>query len=174
MRISEVKSLIREIPDFPKPGINFKDITPLLRNKEAFRFAIKRIAKRFNDKDIAVVASAESRGFILGSALAYTMGTGFVPLRKPGKLPFKTLKEDFDLEYGKDAFEIHVDGISRGDNVLLADDVLATGGTAKAAANLIEKLGGKVSGIALLIELDFLKGREKLNGYDVYSLISYK
>ena len=174
MKISEVKSLIREIPDFPKPGINFKDITPLLKNPDAFRFVVNKLARKFKDRKINIIASAESRGFILGAALAYKLKAGFVPLRKPNKLPFKTLRQEYKLEYGTDAFEIHVDGIKNGDNVLIVDDVLATGGTMRAAVDLVEKLGGNVVGIALLSELEFLNGREKLNGYDVYSLIKYK
>ena len=174
MKLKELKSMVREIPDFPKPGINFKDITPILQNSAAFRYIIRKMASKFKDKNITMVASAESRGFIFGAALAYKLGAGFVPLRKPGKLPYKTLKEEYKLEYGTDAFEIHVDGIKKGDNVLIVDDVLATGGTMRAAVNLIEKLEGKVAGIALLSELGFLKGREKLDGYDIYSLIRYK
>ncbi|MEM2974334.1 MAG: adenine phosphoribosyltransferase, partial [Candidatus Micrarchaeia archaeon] len=152
MRLKELKLMIREIPNFPKPGINFKDITPILQNPEAFRYVINKMANKFKGKNINVVASAESRGFIFGAALAYKLKVGFVPLRKPGKLPYKTLKEEYKLEYGTDAFEIHVDGIKKGDNVLIVDDVLATGGTMKAAVNLIEKLEGKVAGITLLSE----------------------
>ena len=174
MKLSELKSMVREIPDFPKPGINFKDITPILKDAGAFKYVINRMAKKFKGKGVTVVASAESRGFIFGAALAYKLKAGFVPLRKPGKLPYKTLKEEYKLEYGTDAFEIHVDGIHGKDKVLIVDDVLATGGTMRAAVNLVEKLEGKVAGIALLSELEFLKGREKLNGYEVYSLIRYK
>lgn len=171
MSISKIKRMIRTIPDFPKPGISFKDVTPILKDPEAFRFVVRRMAKGFKDRKIDVVASAESRGFIFGAALAYELGAGFVPLRKPGKLPFRTLREEYLLEYGKDAFEIHVDGIRRGDNVLIVDDVLATGGTMKAAVNLVHRLKGKVAGIALLIELAGLNGRSKIEDYDVRSLI---
>lgn len=174
MKLKELKSMVREIPDFPKPGINFKDITPILQNPEAFKYIINKLARKFKGKDITIVASAESRGFIFGAALAYKLKAGFVPFRKPGKLPYKTLREEYKLEYGTDAFEIHVDGIKKGDNVLIVDDILATGGTMRAAVNLVEKLEGKVAGIGLLSELEFLKGREKLNGYDIYSLIRYK
>ena len=170
----DLKSKIRTIPDFPKKGIMFKDITPLLRDGKAFSQAIKEILKHFQNKRIDAVASAESRGFIFGAAIAYELNVGFVPLRKPGKLPHKTLKQEFITEYSTDAFEIHADAIRKGENVLLVDDLLATGGTAKAAVDLIEKLGGKVVGVAFLIELSFLGGREKLKGYDVLSLIEYE
>ena len=169
----DLKSKIRNVPDFPKKGIHFKDITTLLRDAHAFKYAIKEILSMIKDKKIDVVVSAESRGFILGSVLSYELNAGFVPLRKPGKLPYKTIRQEFDTEYSKDAFEIHVDAINKGDRVLIVDDLLATGGTAKAAVDLIERLGGKVGAIAFLVELSFLSGRKVLNGYDVYSVIKY-
>ncbi|MBN2454244.1 adenine phosphoribosyltransferase [Candidatus Woesearchaeota archaeon] len=169
----DLKDKIRTIQDFPKKGIMFKDITPLLADSAAFKFAIQEFLARFKDKGITVVASAESRGFIFGSVVAYELGAAFVPMRKPGKLPFKKITQEFRTEYSTDAFEIHEDAIKKGDKVLIVDDLLATGGTAEAAARLVEKLGGKVSGIAFLIELSFLNGREKLGGYDLLSLIKY-
>lgn len=171
MSIERVKEMIRTVPDFPKPGISFKDITPILQDPSAFKFVIKQMAVPFKNKEVDIIASAESRGFILGAALAYELGAGFVPLRKPGKLPYRTLREEYKLEYGTDAFEMHVDGIRKGDNVLIVDDVLATGGTMKAAVNLVRKLSGNIAGIALLIELDELNGRKKLKGIPVYSLL---
>ncbi len=168
-----LKEKIRTIPDFPKKGIMFKDITPLLSDAEAFRHVIQQFIVRFRDKGITVVASAESRGFIFGSVIAYELGVSFVPLRKPGKLPYKKIRQEFATEYSTDAFEIHEDAIKRGDKALIVDDLIATGGTSKAAADLIEKLGGAVVGFAFLIELSFLHGAEKLEGYDVLSLIKY-
>jgi adenine phosphoribosyltransferase len=169
----ELKEKIRTIPDFPKPGVMFKDITTLLKDPKAFNFAVKEMVKHFKDKKIDKVVSAESRGFIFGSVIAYELGAGFVPLRKPGKLPWKKIREEFDTEYSKDAFEIHEDAIEKGENVLIVDDLLATGGTMEAATKLIERLGGKIAGIAVLIELSFLKGRERLKNYDVFTLIKY-
>ncbi len=180
MRLSEVKKMIREIPDWPKPGVLFKDITPILKDRNAFKLVIDKMAKKFKKMKIDKVASAESRGFILGATLAYKLKAGFVPLRKPGKLPYNTIKEEYSLEYGKDAFEVHVDGIEKGDNVLIVDDVLATGGTMNAAVNLVKKLGGNVVGIALLIELENLGGRKKImseNGIkddEIYALLKFK
>ena len=169
-----LKSIIRDIPDFPKPGIIFKDITPLLSDHLAFRKVILDISARFADSDIDLILGAEARGFIFGSVLAYEMGVGFVPARKPGKLPHRTTKATYELEYGTDSLEVHEDAISPGQRVLVVDDVLATGGTASAKAELVEKLGGKVAGLAFLIELTFLSGRDKLAGYDIFSLISYE
>jgi adenine phosphoribosyltransferase len=169
--IADLEKMLRTIPDFPKPGISFKDMTPILQNPEAFRYVIKSIAQEFRNKKIDIVASAESRGFILGAALAYELGAGFVPFRKPGKLPYKTLREEYMLEYGTDAFEIHVDGVKKGDNVLIVDDVLATGGTMKAAVNLVKRLHGNIVGIALLIELTGLNGKSKIADENVFSLI---
>lgn len=169
----DIKSKIRTIPNFPKPGIMFKDITTLLQDAHAFRHVVREMLHHFDGKKITKVASAESRGFIFGSILAYELHAGFVPLRKPGKLPFKSLKQEFQTEYSTDAFEIHEDAIKKGENVLIVDDLLATAGTSKAAVQLVEKLGGKVIGLCFLIELSFLNGRDKLKGYDVFSLIDY-
>ncbi|MBI2176148.1 adenine phosphoribosyltransferase [Candidatus Woesearchaeota archaeon] len=169
----DIKSKIRAVPDFPKKGIMFRDITPLLSDAKVFRYAILQFLDRFRGRGITVVASAESRGFIFGSVLAYELGVAFVPLRKPGKLPYKKIRQEFTTEYSTDAFEVHEDAIKKGDRVLIVDDLIATGGTSKAAADLVEKLGGKVAGFAFLIELSFLKGREKLQGYDVFSLVDY-
>ncbi len=169
----DLKSKIRTIPDFPKKGIMFKDITPLLADAEAFRHAIQQFLDHYKGRGITVVASAESRGFIFGSVIAYELGVSFVPLRKPGKLPFKKIRQDFRTEYSTDAFEVHSDAIKHGDNVLIVDDLLATGGTSKAAAELVERLGGKVSGFAFLIELSFLGGRKKLEGYQAFSIVKY-
>ena len=168
-----IKEKIRTVPDFPKKGIMFRDITPLLADPAAFRHAIQQFLSHYRNRGITVVASAESRGFIFGSVLAYELGVGFVPLRKPGKLPFKKIRQEFQTEYSTDAFEIHEDAIKKGDKVLIVDDLIATGGTAKAAADLIEKLGGKVAGFAFLIDLSFLGGRRKLQGYEVFSLVDY-
>ncbi|MDD5087041.1 MAG: adenine phosphoribosyltransferase [Candidatus Nanoarchaeia archaeon] len=170
----ELKDKIRTIPDFPKKGIMFKDITTLLKDHHAFRHVVRQILNYFDGKDINIVASAESRGFILGAVLAHELHAGFVPLRKPGKLPYKTIKQEFQTEYSTDAFEIHEDSVEKGDKVLIVDDLLATGGTAKAAVDLIEKLEGNVVGLAFIIELSFLKGREKLKGHDVLTLIDYE
>ncbi len=169
----DLKQIIRTIPDFPKKGIMFRDITPVLADAAAFRYVIQQFLGYCKGKEITVVASAESRGFIFGSVLAYELGVSFVPLRKPGKLPYKKIRQEFQTEYSTDAFEIHEDAIKNGDKVLIVDDLIATGGTAKAAAGLIEKLGGKVVGFAFLIELSFLNGREKLEGYDVFSIVDY-
>ena len=169
----DLKSIIRTVPDFPKKGIMFKDITPLLSDAAAFRYVIQQFLNRFRNKGVTVVASAESRGFIFGSVLAYELGVPFVPLRKPGKLPYKKIRQEFQTEYSTDAFEIHEDAIKKSDRVLIVDDLIATAGTAKAAADLVEKLLGKVVGFAFVIELSFLNGRKKLEGYEVFSLVGY-
>jgi len=169
--MNELKPFIRDIPDFPKKGIIFKDITTLLKNGKKFREAVDLIAQEFKDKKIDVIVSVEARGFIFGAALAYKLGSGIIPVRKKGKLPFKTHTISYDLEYGKDTLEIHQDAINKGDNVLVVDDLLATGGTSRAVIDLIEKIGGKIVGLAFLIELLPLKGRDKLKGYNVISLI---
>ncbi len=169
----DLKSRIRTIPDFPKKGIMFRDITPLLADAAAFREVIRQFLSHYKNRGITVVASAESRGFIFGSVLAYELGIAFVPLRKPGKLPYRKIRQEFQTEYSTDAFEIHEDAIRKGDKVLIVDDLIATAGTSKAAACLVEKLGGKVAGFAFLIELSFLHGREKLEGYEVFSLVNY-
>lgn len=169
----QLKDFIRNVPDFPIPGIQFKDITTLLKNGEAFRQTIDELYMRFANQKIHKIAAIESRGFILGSALAYKLGVGLVPIRKPGKLPAEKIAEEYELEYGKDKMEIHVDSIEKGENVLLVDDLLATGGTASASCRLVEKLGGKVVGLGFLIELSFLEGRKKLPDYNIQSLIVY-
>lgn len=169
----DLKEKIRTIPHFPKQGVMFKDITTLLQDPHAFRHAVRQMLNHFDGRGITKVASAESRGFIFGAILAHEMHAGFVPLRKPGKLPHKTIRQEFQTEYSTDAFEMHVDAIKKGDKVLIVDDLLATGGTVEAAVKLVEKLGGSVEGIAFLIELSFLKGREKIDGYDVLSLVNY-
>jgi len=169
----DIRDTIRNVPDFPIKGIQFKDITTLMKDGEAFRQAVDQMYEMFKDQQIDKIAAIESRGFIFGSALAYKLGIGHVPIRKPGKLPAETIFEEYSLEYGTDKMEIHVDAIEKGEKVLLVDDLLATGGTAAASCNLVEKLGGKVIGLAFLIELDFLKGREKLKNYNIKSLIVY-
>ncbi|MDZ7344465.1 MAG: adenine phosphoribosyltransferase [candidate division KSB1 bacterium] len=167
----DLEKHIRTIKDFPKPGIGFKDITTLLKEPQAFATATNLMAEHFRDKKIQKVVGIESRGFILGAPLALRLGAGFVPARKPKKLPAPTLREEYQLEYGTDAIEIHLDAISKGERVIVVDDLLATGGTASATAKLVGKLGGELLGFAFLIELDFLKGREKLHDVEVFSLI---
>ena len=169
----EIRDKIRNVPNFPIEGIQFKDITTLLMDGEAFRQSVDQLHENFKDQKIDKIAAIESRGFIFGSALAYKLGIGHVPIRKPGKLPAETISEEYKLEYGTDKMEIHVDAITKGEKVLLVDDLLATGGTAAASCNLVEKLGGEVIGLAFLIELDFLKGRNKLKDYNIKSLIVY-
>ncbi len=164
-------SLIRDIPDFPKEGIVFKDITPLLASPEGFRSAIDTIADEYADCGVTKVMGAEARGFIFGGALAYRLGAGFVPARKPGKLPWTTTSHEYELEYGTDTLEVHTDAFGPEDVVVIIDDVLATGGTAAAKAALVEKMGAKVAGFAFLLELDFLHGREKLGDPRIVSLI---
>lgn len=171
----DLSKKVRTIPHFPKKGILFYDVTSLLQDAAAFRKAVDDLVEHFMRKDIHFdkVVSMESRGFILGAILAYEFHAGFVPLRKPGKLPWKTISQEFEKEYGKDSFEMHEDAIQKGDSVLIADDLLATAGTARAAVDLVERLGGKVNGMAFLVELTFLKGIEKLKGYDTFSLLKY-
>lgn len=169
----ELKSLIRSVPDFPKKGIIFKDITTLLQDPEGLKKSADLLFEMAKGRGITKVAAVESRGFIMGALLAYRLGCGFVPIRKPGKLPSRTIKEFYSLEYGEDSVEIHQDSIVNGDKVLLHDDLLATGGTMEAAVKLVERLGGEVSQISFLIELDFLSGRERLSRYDVRSLIHF-
>jgi adenine phosphoribosyltransferase len=168
-----LKEQIRSVPDFPRKGVVFRDITTLLKDRDAFQKAIDLFYKRYKDDRIDKVVSVESRGFIFGAILANKLGAGFVPIRKPGKLPAETLREEYQLEYGKDAVEIHKDGISSGERVLVHDDLLATGGTVLAACRLIERLGGEIVGLCFLIELSFLKGRDRLKKYDIYSIIDY-
>jgi adenine phosphoribosyltransferase len=173
MVIEDLKQRIREIPDFPKPGILFRDITPLLSDGQAFRQAIDFIGGRFLDRKIDIVVGVEARGFIMGSALAYKLGAGNALVRKQGKLPFKTNRSTYALEYGTDTLEIHQDAIRAGQRVVLADDLLATGGTISAAADLVRQLGGEIVEAAFLIELTALNGRERLKGLPVFSLIQY-
>ncbi|MGD8628837.1 MAG: adenine phosphoribosyltransferase [bacterium] len=170
----ELRELIRSIPDFPKKGILFRDITTLLKNGPGFKAAVELMASHYRDAGISSIVCIEARGFILGSAMAYEMGCGVVPIRKPGKLPYETITQTYDLEYGTDSVEVHKDAISNGEKVLLVDDLLATGGTARAAAELIEKLGGDIVSCAFLIELVDLDGRKLLDKYDVFSVIKYE
>ncbi len=168
-----LENWIRDIPDFPQKGVLFKDITPLLQDGAAFHAAIGQLAAHYTQAGIQTVVGVESRGFIFGAPLAYELNSGFVPVRKFGKLPSKTLSVEYALEYGTNVVEIHTDAIKPGDRVLIVDDLLATGGTVSAAIELIEKLGGEIAGIAFLVELSFLHGREHLKGYDVFALITY-
>jgi adenine phosphoribosyltransferase len=168
-----LKTKIRHVPDFPKPGILFYDITTLLTDREGFRDTIEALASPYRSKAIDQVVGIESRGFILGAAVANVLGAGFVPIRKPGKLPSKCYRADYALEYGTDGLEIHADAVHPGQRVLLVDDVLATGGTAKAAAGLVRRGGGELVGLSFLIELHFLNGRDKLTGEEVYSVLRY-
>jgi adenine phosphoribosyltransferase len=162
---------IRNIPDFPKEGILFKDITPLLKDKDALKEAIEKMADMFRDYEIDYVVGIEARGFLVGTPLAIELDKGFIPIRKPGKLPHEVLKKSYELEYGKNEIEIHKDAVARGDKILLVDDLLATGGTTLAATEMIEELGGEVVGCAFLLELDALTGREVLSDYEVKSLL---
>ena len=172
--MDHLKSLIREVPDFPKPGINFYDITTLLKDPAGFRQTVDALSAQFEDQRIDTVIGIEARGFIFAPALAYHLGAGFVPVRKPKKLPAECASISYDLEYGQDTLEIHKDAVGAGHNVLIADDLLATGGTARAVADLVEDLGGKVVGLLFVVELEFLPGRKRLEGYDVRSLIKYQ
>jgi adenine phosphoribosyltransferase len=169
----DLKAKIRDVPDFPKPGVVFKDIMPLLSDREALRETVERIAEWAAPREPDVVLGAEARGYITGGALACRLGCGFVPARKPGKLPWRTVAVKYALEYGFDQLEVHADSIRPGQRVLVHDDVLATGGTARATVELVEQLGGEVVGLPFIIELAFLNGREQLQGYDIYSLIEY-
>jgi len=165
--------LVRDIKDFPKPGIVFKDITPVLRNPEAMSEVIEALCEAFSGEKIDAVAAIEARGFIFGACIAQKLGVGFIPIRKKGKLPYKTYTCTYELEYGTDSVEMHCDAVKEGESVLLIDDLLATGGTMAAAAKLVEQAGGKVAGIGFFIELTFLNGREKLKNYNVVSLVQY-
>jgi adenine phosphoribosyltransferase len=169
----DLASLVRDVPDFPKPGIVFKDIMPLLANPQALRQTVDELAEWAEPRRPDIILGAEARGFITGGALACRLGCGFVAARKPGKLPWRTVSAKYALEYGFDALELHADAITAGQRVLVHDDVLATGGTARAKCELVEQLGGEVVGVAFIISLDFLNGRDRLEGYDVHSLISY-
>jgi adenine phosphoribosyltransferase len=171
---TDLRSRVRDVPDFPKPGIVFKDIMPLLADPDALRDTVDQLADWAAPRQPDLILGAEARGFITGGALACKLGCGFVPARKPGKLPWRTVSVKYALEYGFDALEVHADSIIRGQRVLVHDDVLATGGTAKAKCELVEQLGGEVVGVAFIIALDFLHGRERLADYDVHALISYE
>ena len=171
--MDNLKQLIREVPDFPKPGINFYDITTLLKDAEGLKQTIDALAEHYQGEQIDTVIGVESRGFIFAAPLAYHLGAGFVPVRKPKKLPAEKVSVSYDLEYGQDTLEMHKDAVGEGHKVLIVDDLLATGGTAKAVVDLVESLGGKIVGLLFVVELDFLNGREKFNGYDVRSLIRY-
>jgi adenine phosphoribosyltransferase len=168
-----LKELVRTVPDFPKPGILFYDITTLLKDKMGFAELIDALAAHYIGRDIDLVLGIEARGFIFGPALAYRLNAGFVPVRKPQKLPAPTARVSYDLEYGTDSLEIHLDAIEPGQNVVLVDDLLATGGTMEATVKLVQQLGGQIAGLAFAVELDFLKGREKFPDYDVFSLLHY-
>jgi adenine phosphoribosyltransferase len=169
----DLSSVIRAVPNFPIEGILFYDITTLLKDPAALRETIDRLTHHYQDKHIDLIAGMESRGFIFGMPLAYRLGVGFVPIRKPGKLPAEKISETYELEYGHNTLEIHLDAIEKGQRVLVVDDLLATGGTAKASCNLIEKLGGEVVSLAFIVELSFLNGRKKLDNYDIFSMIQY-
>jgi adenine phosphoribosyltransferase len=169
-----LKHHIRDIPDFPKPGVTFKDITPLLADADAFRFCVDAIADGFSGASVDVVLGVEARGFILAAPIAYRFGAGFVPVRKPGKLPWEIERQEYELEYGSDLLEIHKDAVQPGQGVLIVDDVLATGGTAGATIRLVERLGGTLVGLGFVIELGFLGGREAIGGHEALSLITYQ
>ena len=169
----QLKTAVRDIPDFPIKGILFKDITPILQDPKLFRLAVDTIADRHQGKKLKGVVGIDARGFIFAGAVAYKLGIGFIPVRKKGKLPYKTVVTSYTLEYGSETSEMHVDALAKGDNVIIVDDLLATGGTAMAAATLVKKLGGNIAEIDFLIELAFLKGRDRLKDYNVFSAIQY-
>jgi adenine phosphoribosyltransferase len=172
--MDDLKKLIREVPDFPKPGINFYDITTLLKHPDGLRQTVDALAAEYEGEKVDTVIGVEARGFIFAPALAYHLGAGFVPVRKPKKLPAECASISYDLEYGQDTLEIHRDAVGNGHRVIIADDLLATGGTAKAVCDLVEGLGGTIAGLVFVVELEFLPGRKKLDGYDVRSLIKYQ
>ncbi|MFN5745258.1 MAG: adenine phosphoribosyltransferase [Methylococcaceae bacterium] len=171
--MERIKARIRDIPDFPKAGIMFKDITPVLQSPETLRLAVQHLRQPFTDRGITAVAGMEARGFIFGSLVAWELGVGFIPLRKPGKLPYDVRSINYDLEYGSATLEVHTDGVTKGDRVLIIDDLLATGGTAKASCELIESLGAEVVACAFMVELDALKGRERLSRWETHALVHY-
>ncbi|MEW5702794.1 MAG: adenine phosphoribosyltransferase [Candidatus Zixiibacteriota bacterium] len=173
MNYDLIKKAIRDIPDYPKPGIVFKDITTLLKDKDAFQMAQQALLDRYRSRPIDLVAAIEARGFIFGGAIALALGCGFIPLRKPGKLPADSLSESYALEYGEDQLHMHADAVLKGQRVLLIDDLLATGGTLAAATRLVEKAQGTVAGIGVVVELSFLDGRHRLRDYDVFAVVSY-
>ncbi len=168
-----LKELVRDIPDFPQKGIVFKDITPLLQNPSSLKEIVNRITDHYTNQKVDMIVGAEARGFLFGPAVAINLSAGFIPVRKPGKLPYETTSETYELEYGTDTLEIHKDAIKAGDNVLMIDDLLATGGTMAACCKLVESLGGNIVGCAFLIELGFLNGKGLLGKYDIFSLIQY-
>ena len=170
----DLKQKIRNIPDFPKKGVVFRDITTLVGDVEAFKYSVDRMVEYWRGKKIDAVLGAEARGFIFGGVMAYKLGVGFIPVRKPGKLPYRTCQVSYALEYGKNILQIHIDAIKKGDKILIVDDLVATGGTAKAKAELVEKMGGEVVGFCFLIELEFLNPRKILKDYDIFSLIKYE
>jgi adenine phosphoribosyltransferase len=173
VNVDALKALVRTVPDFPKPGILFYDITTLLRDKTGFAQLIDALAAHYIDKKIDLVLGIEARGFIFGPALAYRLNAGFVPVRKPRKLPAPVARVTYDLEYGSDTLEIHLDAIERGQRVVLVDDLLATGGTMEATVKLVKQFGGEIAGLAFAVELDFLKGRDRFKEFDVFSLLHY-
>ena len=171
--MKELYAKIRDIPDYPKPGIIFKDITPLLQDPDTFRKAINLLADKFRDKGIELIVGTEARGFIFGAAVAYALGVGFIPVRKPGKLPHDTMSAEYELEYGTDRIEMHLDAVAKGQKVLLVDDLQATGGTAAATLDMVTRAGAHVVAAAFLVELTFLDGRSKLGSIDIFSILSY-
>ena len=173
-KMQQIKSCIRNIPDFPKPGIQFKDITPLVKHPATLRLAISELIRPFRDAPLTAVVGMEARGFIFGSLAAWELGIGFVPLRKPGRLPYDVQSISYDLEYGSASLEVHLDALDSGDRVLLVDDLIATGGTAAASCQLVEKLGAQVAGCAFIVELDGLGGRDRLKPFEVHSLIHFQ
>ncbi len=173
MTVDDLRALVRDVPDFPTEGIVFKDLMPVIANAEAFRSSIDLLGAWAGPREPDVILGAEARGFIFGGALAYALGCGFVPARKPGKLPWRTVEATYDLEYGTDTLQVHADALGAGSRVIVLDDVLATGGTARAKIDLVERLGGTVIGALFVVELGFLHGRERLSGTDVHALITY-
>jgi len=173
-RPSDLKLLIRDLPDYPVKGVIFRDLTPLFKDGEALAWCVDRLARLFMDEGVQAVAAVEARGFIVGAPLALKLNVGFIPLRKPGKLPWRKRKVTYQLEYGQEAIEVHEDAVGKGDRILLVDDLLATGGTAAAAARLVEELGGVIAGMAFIVELAYLNGRSRLKGYKVRSLVVYR
>ncbi len=171
--MEELKKKIREVPDFPEPGILFYDLTTLLKDSESLRTVIDLLTQEYRDRGIDQVVAIESRGFIFGPALAYNLQAGFVPVRKEGKLPAQTISASYDLEYGQGVLEIHTDAIQKGERVLIVDDLIATGGTAAATTQMVHQLGGEITGLAFIVELEFLKGREKLDGFELFSILKY-
>ena len=171
--MEELKKKIREVPDFPSPGILFYDLTTLLKDSESLRTVIDLMTQEYRDQEIDQVVAIESRGFIFGPALAYNLQAGFVPVRKKGRLPAQTISASYDLEYGQDVLEMHTDAIQKGERVLIVDDLIATGGTAAATTQLVHQLGGEIIGLAFIVELEFLKGREKLDGFEISSILKY-